>query len=664
MNRLAQQKSPYLLQHAGNPVDWYPWGDEAFEAARRSDKPVFLSIGYSTCHWCHVMESESFADPGVAALMNEAFISIKVDREERPDLDEHFMNVSRLLTGSGGWPLTILLTADGGAFYAATYIPRENAYGRMGMREFIPRIRELWENKREEVVRSADVIAEEIGKIVSHSSSGFIVEPGVVTAAARSLSGMYDSRNGGFGGAPKFPMPTVFGMLLRAWRRDGDAETLVMVERSLAAMRSGGIYDQVGFGFHRYSTDARWLVPHFEKMLYDQALQCLAYTEAWQATGTPAWEETAKEICAYVLRDLALPEGAFATAEDADSEGEEGRFYVWTDVEVRDVLGGRAAEFCERYGVGPAGPNILHREISDRGPAGEDEAALLAARSRRTRPLRDDKILADWNGLMIAALARAGRALGEPALLQAAVDAARFVTRRMRSGDGGLLHRHRGGESAIDGFADDYAFLAWGMFELYEATYDAAWLQECVSLTDYFLAHFWDAESGAFFFTAGGGDVARRKSFTDGVVPSANSVGALLLLLLNRVTGRLDYEEKAELLLRQYPPAAGSEAISFSFFLAAADFAAGPTCEVVVTGDPAAPDVQEMLRVLSSAYLPNAVVIVKPAGAASDPIVRLAPFAASLHQVNGQATAYVCRDFTCSLPTNDIPAMLAELNRR
>jgi uncharacterized protein YyaL (SSP411 family) len=399
-------------------------------------------------------------------------------------------------------------------------------------------------------------------------------------------------------------------------------------------MRSGGIYDQVGSGFHRYSTDARWQVPHFEKMLYDQALHTLACAEAWQATGAEAWKDTAKEICAYVLRDLALPEGAFATAEDADSEGEEGRFYVWTESEIQSVLGNGAAEFCARYGVSPEGSNILHREISDRAPAGEAEAALLAA-----------------------------RAFGEPSFVQAAVTAARFVTLHMRSSDGGLFHRHRDGESAMAGFADDYAFLAWGLFELYEATFDPTWLEECVRLTEHFLEHFWDQESGGFFSTANGEEVTRRKSFTDGVIPSANSVGVLLLLALNRMTGRLDFEEKAEQLLRQYPESAGADAISFSFFLAAADFAAGPPCEVVVVGDPDAPDTQEMLRVLSSGYLPNAVVILKPAGVASDPIARLAPYVSSLRQLNGKATAYVCRNFTCSLPTNDIAVMLAELAR-
>jgi uncharacterized protein YyaL (SSP411 family) len=462
-------------------------------------------------------------------------------------------------------------------------------------------------------------------------------------------------------------MPTLFGTLLRSWRRDGDAETLGMVERTLAAMRSGGIYDQVGFGFHRYSTDVRWLVPHFEKMLYDQALHCLAYTEAWQATGAETWKETAREICAYVLRDLALSEGAFATAEDADSEGAEGRFYVWTEAEVRSLMGSQAAAFCQRYDVSATGNfegrSILHRDISDRLPAGPQEALLRGARDRRVRPLRDDKILADWNGLMIAALARAGGAFGEPTLVHAADTAARFIMRRMRAADGGLFHRHRDGESAIGGFADDYAFLAWGLLELYEASFDPSWLEECIALVEYFLLHFWDGESGGFFSTSGGDAVARRKSFIDGVIPSANSVGAFLLLKLNRMTGRLDFEQRAEQLIALYPQSAGSEAISFSFFLAAADFAAGPIFEVVVTGDPAAPDTREMIRALNGRYLPNAVVLFKPAGTAGQPIDRLAPYVSALHPVNGRATACVCRDFTCSLPTNDIPTMLAEVTR-
>ena len=643
MNRLASQKSPYLLQHAGNPVEWYPWGEEAFQAARSTDKPIFLSIGYSTCHWCHVMESESFSDPAIAELMNQAFVSIKVDREERPDLDDHYMSVSRLLTGTGGWPLTIVMTAERNAFYAATYIPPEDAYGRVGMRGLIPRIRDLWENRRTDVEQSAAAIAAELVKMDQVAVSGFAAMARVATDAARALAGTFDSRNGGFGDAPKFPMPTIFGLLLRAWKRSGDAETLGMVTRTLSAMRNGGIYDQVGAGFHRYSTDARWRVPHFEKMLYDQALLCLAYTEAWQATGAEAWRETAGEICGYVLRDLALPEGAFATAEDADSEGVEGRFYLWTAAEVRSLLGERADAFCARYGVeenGPDGPNILHRDASDSAPAGEDEAVLRTARAGRVRPLRDDKILADWNGLMIAALARAGSAFEEPPLVAAAEAAARFIIGRMRSPEGGLLHRHREGESGIQGFADDYAFVAWGLVELYEATFDPSWLEACIRLADYFIAQFWDKESGGFF-SARGEEISRRKSFTDGVVPSANSVGTLVLLKLNRMTGRLDYQQKADQLIGLYPDRAGEDAISFSFFLSAADFAVGPTFEVVVAGDPASRDTREMLRALHRGFFPNTVISMKPR--------------------QGAATVSVCRDTTCSLPTSDVHAVIREL---
>jgi uncharacterized protein YyaL (SSP411 family) len=655
VNRLALQKSPYLQQHAGNPVDWYPWGDEAFEAARREDKPIFLSIGYSTCHWCHVMEKESFADPEVAALMNLAFISIKVDREERPDLDEHFMTVSRLLTGSGGWPLTVLLTPRGEAFYSATYIPRGNAYGRLGMLDLVPKIREIWVNRRDEVTRSAQAITAEVARIASITSAGFAPGPDVAPAAARALSASYDGRHGGFGGAPKFPMPTLFTLLLRAWKRDQDPETLGMVERTLAAMRAGGIYDQVGFGFHRYSTDERWLVPHFEKMLYDQALHVLAYAEAWQATGRDTWRQTAREVCSYVIRDLAAPDGGFATAEDADSEGTEGLFYFWTEEDLREVLGDRSRSFLERVQLTGG---MLHQAADHLTAPGEEEELLLSARAGRVRPLRDDKILADWNGLMVAALARAGSVFGDLPLVQSAEAAATFILRRMRAPDGTLFHRYRDSEAAIDGFADDYAFVSWGCLELYEATFDASWLRECLRLTDVMLTRLWDEEAGALYSSAEETMVGRRRSFTDGVIPSANSVAALLLLKLNRLTGRQDLQQKAERLIRAYPETAAHEAISFSFLLAAADFAAGPTSEVVIAGDPAAADTRGMLGALRGAYLPNAVVILRASGPDGEALVKLSPFTEGLRPIDGRATAYVCRDFTCSLPTHDPAVML------
>ena len=372
MNRLAGEKSPYLLQHAGNPVDWYPWGEDAFEKARREHKPVFLSIGYSTCHWCHVMEHESFANEEVARLMNAVVVAIKVDREERPDLDDHFMDVSRLLTGGGGWPLTIIMTPDKRPFFAGTYIPREAAFGRMGMLELLPRIHDLYQRRRDDVEKSAAAIAGELGAMSSAGAGGFSVSPDTAERAVRSLRALFDAKNGGFGSAPKFPMPSVFPLLFSAWKRTGSVEALRMAEQTLAAMRSGGIYDQVGFGFHRYSTDERWLVPHFEKMLYDQAQLALAYTDAWLATGKAEYARTARETLDYVLRDLLLPEGGFASAEDADSEGEEGKFYLWSAGEIRDALGPAADEFAARYRVlargnfvdphaAAAGMNILHR---------------------------------------------------------------------------------------------------------------------------------------------------------------------------------------------------------------------------------------------------------------------------------------------------------------
>jgi len=430
-----------------------------------------------------------------------------------------------------------------------------------------------------------------------------------------------------------------------------------MVERTLAAMRSGGIYDQVGFGFHRYSTDPRWLVPHFEKMLYDQALQCLAYTEAWQATRKDQWRNTAREIGEYVLRDLLLPEGGFATAEDADSEGEEGVFYLWTPEQVQAALGERSAEVLSRYDLSDG---LLHRPIEDQGPPGPHEAALLAVRSSRVRPLRDDKILADWNGLMIAALARAGGAFQEPKLLAAAARAAHLILDTMRSAGGELLHRRRDGQSGIAAFADDYAFLSWGLLELYEATFDPAWLRECLQMVDRFITRFWDDEDSGFYSTASGSEIARTKSFTDGVIPSANSVGALLLLMLNRLTGRPDYQQKAERLLARYPESAAGEPVSYSFLLTAADFAAGPSFEVVIAGDLDAPDTSALLEALRERWHPNAVVLLAPPGEGHAVIAQLAPYAAAMQPVNGKAAAYVCRNFTCSLPTSD-PRVMQDL---
>ncbi|MFI5369559.1 MAG: thioredoxin domain-containing protein, partial [Spirochaetia bacterium] len=572
-------------------MDWYAWGDEAFRRARDDDKPVFLSIGYATCHWCHVMEHESFEDERVAALMNEAFVSIKVDREERPDIDEHFMRICQLLTGAGGWPLTMILTPEGKPFFAATYIPKDNAYGRTGMLELIPEIAQVWAARRAEVDASAEAIGKEIVDRVHEKPGGVVApDPEAAGQAARQLSRIFDSANGGFGDAPKFPMPVLFPLLLRAWDRGRDPEALRMVEQSLTAMRNGGIYDQAGFGFHRYSTDAHWLVPHFEKMLYDQALLLLAYTETWQAVGSDFYRHTAEEIAAYVLRDMTSPEGAFYSAEDADSDGEEGRFYTWTEQEADAALGPERGQLVKTYGVLAPGQNILHRDPADTSTPGRLEQLLFAAREGRNRPFKDDKVLADWNGLMIAALARAGGAFDEQGLIAAAGRAADFVLHRM-SPDGRLCHRFRDGETAITAFAEDHAFLAWGLLELYEAGFEERFLSGAVDVMQALIQRYWDPDDGGFFRTAADAPQlpgGRVKPLTDGVIPSANSVALLVLLKLARITGSAEYQQMAEAVMRLSGGRGAEDPYSHAFFLCAMDMAAGPFLEIVVAGAPGA----------------------------------------------------------------------------
>jgi uncharacterized protein YyaL (SSP411 family) len=672
VNHLAAEKSPYLLQHAGNPVDWYPWGEEAFRRARADNRPVFLSIGYATCHWCHVMAHESFEDERVAALMNAVFVSIKVDREERPDLDEHFMNVCQLLTGSGGWPLTVVLTPEGKPFFAGTYIPRENAYGRMGMMELVPAIADLWSERRDDVDASVEEIARALAGRMQQEGDGIPIDAGAVLRAADGISRHYDSRNGGFGSAPKFPMPVLSLLLLRAWDRSRDSDTRAMVEKSLTAMRNGGIYDQVGFGFHRYSTDAFWRVPHFEKMLYDQALLLLAYCETWQAAGSdPAADGTrgaaflmrmtSREIATYVLRDMTSPEGAFYSAEDADSEGEEGKFYTWTEAELPLSLSvEERAELQKRYGTFGTARGILFRDPADTSPPGRIESALLHAREGRVRPLRDDKVLADWNGLMIAALSRAGGAFDEPSLVHAAGKAARFVLDRMSPG-GRLLHRYRDGEAAIPAFAEDLAFLAWGLLEHYEASFEVPSLKGAVAQIDALLAHHWDQGSGGFFRTADDAEAlpgGRSKPLHDGVIPSANSVALLVLLRLARITGNSDYQGKAESIIRLYPAEAVEDAYSHAVFLAAVDFAAGPTYEVVIAGDPEAEDTRAMVREIRRRFLPRKVLLFRPANVRRAEISEIAAFTDPLAMREGKATAYVCRNHACELPTSDVGRVL------
>jgi len=696
-NRLADEKSPYLLQHARNPVDWYPWGDAAFKKAREENKPIFLSIGYSTCHWCHVMAHESFEDAEVARLMNQAFVSVKVDREERPDIDNVYMAICQRMTGRGGWPLTIIMTPDKKPFFAATYIPKESRFGRTGMKQLVPAIEKAWREKRKELLRIADAAEADLKTLTRAGATGGAggggedLDASVLKSAYNEFAGSFDAVNGGFGGAPKFPTPHDLLYLLRYWKRTGEAHALEMVEGTLRAIRRGGIYDHVGGGFHRYSTDAEWLVPHFEKMLYSQALLAMAYVETYQATGDEFCAGVARETFAYVLRDLLDKDGAFHSAEDADSEGEEGKFYVWSADEFSKVVGEDAELAAQVFGVVPAGnfldeatrrrtgANVLHlaqplAKVAEK--RGIDEVKLrerlevarkrlFDVRTKRVRPHLDDKVLTDWNGLMIAALAKGARALDEPEYAKAAARAADFILTNMRREDGRLLHRWRDGEAAIGGYVDDYAFFAWGLLELYEATFDAAYLTKSVELTRAMLEHFGDdkAGGGSLFFTADDAPktLVRQKETHDGAVPSGNAVAALVLLRLSAVTGDTKFAEAAARLLRSYSGVVRRVPRAFTQTLVAVDYAVGPSSEVVIVGAPDDKGTRKLLGALGRPFIPNKIVLLRNPSAKADPVARLAPWTKEHGTVDGRPTAYVCRERACRLPTTDAAEMLKQL---
>jgi uncharacterized protein YyaL (SSP411 family) len=679
-NRLIREKSPYLIQHAHNPVDWSPWSDEAFERARAENKPIFLSVGYSTCHWCHVMAHESFEDREVAGLMNEAFVCIKVDREERPDVDGIYMSVCQIMTGSGGWPLTILMTHERKPFFAGTYIPKENRHGRIGMIELIQGVERVWKTRPVDVLSSAEQVTTALQQVSKESSAGDPPGNTACRTAYETLAGQFDKSNGGFGGAPKFPSPHHFLFLLRYWKRTGEPMALEMVEKSLSSMRRGGVYDQLGYGFHRYSTDARWRLPHFEKMLYDQAMLSMAFLEAFQATGKTLYAETAGEIFTYVLRDLKAPGGGFFCAEDADSEGEEGKFYQWTESEIREALNPtEAALVIGTFGIEKDG-NFLDESTRERtgrnvlflARSPEDatrttlEGArekLFRARGRRVRPGRDDKILTDWNGLMIAAMAKGAQVLDRPDWAEAAAEAARFVLTRLRDGRGRLLHRYREGEAAVPAMLDDYAFLIWGLLELYEAVFEVDFLKTALDLADSTVNHFLDKKEGGFFFAADDGEeiLFRQKDSYDGAIPSGNSVMMLNLLRLTRITGRSDLEQKAIGVSRAFARNIGQLPSAYSQLMVALEFLAGPQFEIVVAGKPGAQDTQEMLDAVRRSFLPNRVLLLRPQGAGSGAIAAIAPYTKDMKADGGRATAYVCRNFACAKPVRTVDEMLGLL---
>lgn len=683
-NRLVFEKSPYLLQHAANPVDWHPWGEDAFAAARAQGKPVFLSVGYATCHWCHVMEHESFENEDVARLMNEAFINVKVDREERPDIDHVYMTVTQAMTGSGGWPMTVIMTPEKKPFFAGTYFPRESRYGRPGMLDLVPHISALWKEDRAKLEHSAEEITRELSKMAS-SFPGAMLGKGAMDKAFREYDERFEDRNAGFSHRPKFPVPHNLSFLLRYFERTGEARALHMAEHTLEKMRLGGIFDHVGFGFHRYSTDEVWLVPHFEKMLYDQALLVAAYTEAWQVTGRGLYRQAAEEVLTYVLRDMTAPEGGFYSAEDADSEGEEGKFYVWTHAEVMELLGEELGavytkalsiteegNYHEEHSGRLTGANIPHLPAAlDRlaekmkvdlaamqAPLEAARAKLFDVREQRIHPLKDDKVLTDWNGLMIAAFAKAGMAFDNADYVNAARKAADFALTTLRRQDGRLLKRYRLGDAGLPAHLEDYAFLAHGLVELYHATFEVRYLREAIALANLMIDLFWDAEDGGFFQSARDSErlFVRAKEAYDGAIPSGNSVAALTLARLGRMTATVGFEEKAARTITAFSGAVERMPSQFSMMMMAADFLEGPSLEVVLAGD----DVAEMARAVRSRFLPRVVVLHRPE-TNPGPIVELAPFLDYNAPVEGKATAYVCRNQACEQPVTSVEALIAKL---
>ncbi len=690
-NRLADSRSPYLQMHADNPVDWYPWCKEAFQKAEEQDKPVFLSIGYSTCHWCHVMEHESFSDPEVAEKMNEAFVSIKVDREERPDIDQLYMDVCQMLTGRGGWPLTVIMTPAKQPFFTATYIPKESRHGQKGMLDLIPQITHLWEEDRERVLTSAQEVTRLLQR-APEKSSGLSLNEQIPQRAYEQLDRRYDEEYGGFGQAPKFPSPHHLLFLLRYWHRTGDEQALSMVEKTLRRMRLGGLFDHVGYGFHRYSTDREWILPHFEKMLYDQALLAIAYTEAFQATKDEFYRETAREIFTYVLREMTSLDGAFFSARDADSEGKEGAFYLWTTDEIRDILDADHAElFIDVYNLTEegnireestgkqTGANIIYLKepltaLAERRGMKESELetelerarqALFAHREQRETPLLDDKILTDWNGLMIAAFAKASRVFTDPLLAEDADKGATFILEYMMDQQERLLHMYRKGQSDVLGNLPDYAFFIWGLLELYETTFKPRYLRTAMSLADDMMVRFWDTENHGFYFTPDDGEhmIARQKEAYDGAYPSGNSVAMYVLIRLARLTGNPDYEEYAMNTAEAFTGILKAQPDALTMMLCGLDFAIGPSYEVVIAGQQETSSTRAMIRAVWSTYLPNKVVLFRPTGAEKE-IIHLAEYTKNHNPIDNKTTAYVCHDFTCKQPTTDIDQMLEYLEEK
>jgi uncharacterized protein YyaL (SSP411 family) len=680
-NRLLHETSPYLRQHAHNPVDWYAWGPEALAAARTQDRPIFLSIGYSACHWCHVMERESFEDPKIGQLLNDHFVSIKVDREERPDLDQIYMTAVQLLTRQGGWPMSMFLTPDLKPFYGGTYFPPTQNYGRPSFTQVLNAIIDAWANRRQAIAEAADELTGNLQRVLQVESSPGELNDGLLCKAASQLGQRFDPIHGGFGGAPKFPHPMDLRLLLRVWKRFGDENALPMATKTLEAMALGGMYDHLGGGFHRYSTDERWLAPHFEKMLYDNALLPPAYLEAFQATGQPFFRDVVDDTLAYVLREMTSPEGAFYSTQDADSEGEEGKFFVWTLGEVETVLGpDEAKQFAAVYDVTEEGNweghNILHRsrgwdveaklqglpEAELRQRMAATRQKLFAARSRRIAPQRDEKILTAWNGLMISAFAQAHKVLANAEYLRAAVAAGTFLLERMRTPAGLLLRTcGAGGAPKLNGCLEDYAYTIEGFVHLYEASLEPRWIEAAVALAEAMIGEFWDGAGGGFFFTGKGHEtlIARTKDPHDSSTPSANATAATALLRLAKLTENQSLADKAVETMEAFRGLLESSPSVAGQMLLALDFHLGPGREIAVVGELDNPEVQRVLQSLHAAFRPWDVV----AACGPADLAKAAETVGLLRDKKalGAVTTYICRDFACEAPLIGAEAAVAAL---
>ena len=680
-NRLIREKSPYLLQHAHNPVDWFPWGEEAFARARTGGRPIFLSVGYSTCHWCHVMERESFEDEAVAALLNAHFVAIKVDREERPDVDRLYLTAAQAMGLGGGWPLNLFLTPALEPFHGGTYFPPEERHGRPAFRQVLQDVHEAWTRQRADLEDGGGRVLALLAGLAAPAGAAAAPESGsdeLLAEAFEHLERARDARAGGFGSAPKFPLVANLDFLLRYWSRDREARgpALELVVRQLDAMRAGGIHDHLGGGFHRYSTDAGWRVPHFEKMLYDQAQLAQVYLDAHQATGRPEYAATARGILGYVARDLATPEGAFCAAEDADSEGEEGRFYVWTPAGTAAVLGTAGAALFDfvhgvtekgDFGHGASVLRLAHTaaEAARRSGIPEADAALrldaaraqlLEARGLRERPHRDGKVLTAWNGLMISAFARGARVLDDPGLAACATRAAEFVWTALRDGDGGaLLRRWCDGEAAGAGQLADHAAYAIGCVDLYQATHDPSWLERAVTVTGAMIGRFEDPAQGGFFESPPGDPSirVRMKDGFDGAEIAGNSLAAHAVQTLGALLGRRDWTERARRAFGYYRARLAGSASAMPRMLVAMDLAAGPARHVVVAGDPEAAGTRALIREFDRRFLPRDLLLVADGAERSRKLADLAPFAAALTPQQGRPAAYVCVAHACRLPVTD-----------